>query len=417
MGYAEELERMRAINAQKKAAIEANNAQLESQLNANTAALEKSQAENEAAMLQAQQRQQQDFADLALQYKRDYDAALAEDAALRKQEERGSALMGITEAVANLTNLIGVGYNGASNQQYHSYSKDWMDRADAERKARRNRIDNIRDRQKAMQQQLAQLRSQNAMQYISMRGQDANQRYNAALHTATALAGERNKLAQQEADDANKLANISINQGNADRQFKEQKRARQAQEEETRRHNEESLTATMARYGFVSDKKGGWTKAGSGIGSEKTDFSYDATIDGQHVKLNMNKKTFDQAVNDGRAELKEDAAHMAGYDSWDDMKSEYDKMSAKKRTRKNISPELQQFISQLSNSTVADQNAIAFVNEHRSELNNFNKHLLRVSSSSVNNGMQSQVVTPSAVKDNVEEEVLDANSLDKILGL
>lgn len=262
MGYAEELAKLQAEYAKRNAELDANNKQLAEQLEANKKALEKSQAENEAAMLQAQQRQQQDFADIALQYKRDYDAALAEDAALRKQEERGSALMGITEAVASLTNLIGVGYNGASNQQYHSYSKDWMDRADAERKQRRNRIDNIRDRQKAMQQQLSQLRSQNAMQYISMRGQDANQRYNAALHTATALASERNKLAQQKANDAAALANIAIQQSNADRQFEEAKRARQAQEGETRRYHDENLKAQMARYGYSLDKDGKWVFTG-----------------------------------------------------------------------------------------------------------------------------------------------------------
>ena len=131
MGYAEELAKLQAEQAKRNAAIEENNRQLESQIKSNVDALKAEQQQNEAAMLAAQQRTQQDFADIALQYKRDYDAAVAEDAALQQQEQKRAVWVGATEALANLNNLIGVGSFDSSNQQYHSYSKDWMDHADA----------------------------------------------------------------------------------------------------------------------------------------------------------------------------------------------------------------------------------------------------------------------------------------------
>lgn len=267
MGYAEELAKLQAEQAKRNAEIEESNKQLEAQLKANADALKAVQQQNEAELLAAQQRQQKDFADIALQYKADYDAALAEDEALRQQEQKRAVWVGATEALANLSNLIGVGSFGASNQQYHSFSKDWMDKADADRRLRRNRIDNIRDRQRAMQQQLSQLRSSQAQQYIAMRGQNAGQRYNADMHLATTIAGAKDKLAAQKANDAAQLANVAIAQGNADRQFEEQKRARQAQLQETRRYHNESIAAQMAKAGYSPDRNGGWKytgKTGSG---------------------------------------------------------------------------------------------------------------------------------------------------------
>lgn len=277
MGYAEELAKLQAEQAKRNAAIEENNRQLEAQLQANSDALKAAQQQNEADMLAAQQRQQKDFADIALQYKADYDAAQAEDEALRQQEQKRAVWVGVTEALANLNNLIGVGSFDSSNQQYHSYSKDWMDHADAERRLRRNRLDNIRDRQRAMAQQLAQLRGNQAQQFIALRGQNAGQRYNADMHTAATIAGAKDKLAAQKANDAAQLANITIAQGNADRQFEEQKRARQAQEgarqaqlEETQRYHDATIAANMAKQGYSPDGKGGWKytgKPGGGGGS------------------------------------------------------------------------------------------------------------------------------------------------------
>lgn len=266
MGYAEELAKLQAEQAKRNAAIEESNKQLEAQLKANADALKAVQQQNEAELLAAQQRQQKDFADIALQYKADYDAALAEDEALRQQEQKRAVWVGATEALANLSNLIGVGSFDSSNQQYHSFSKDWMDKADADRRLRRNRIDNIRDRQRAMQQQLSQLRSSQAQQYIAMRGQNAGQRYNADMHLATTIAGAKDKLAAQKANDAAQLANVAIAQGNADRQFNEAVRARKEQEAETRRNNDLDFIAAMARQGYVKDAYGNWIYSGKGSG-------------------------------------------------------------------------------------------------------------------------------------------------------
>lgn len=397
MGYAEELAKLKAEQEKRNREIEANNAALESQLNSNVAALKESQDKNEAEMLAAQQRQQKDFADIALQYKADYDAAQAEDAALRQQEQKRAAWVGTTEALANLTNLIGVGSFGASNQQYHSYSKDWMDKADADRRLRRNRIDNIRDRQRAMAQQLAQLRGNQAQQYIALRGQNAGQRYNADMQLATTIAGAKDKLAAQKANDAAQLANIAIQQGNADRQIGE-----------TRRYHD----AQMAKEGFAPDGNGGWKfvgKPGNGNGNGNGNFfSYDATIDGQFVRLDMkDKKTFDQAVSDGREELRRDVAKMLNVESWDNVKSMVTGKDKKGKQSAKAYGELSAIIKELSGSGKIDNNDIvqSFINDHRSELNNFNKHIQRVASGQAYNGVVD-------INKTVDDEFPTANPAD-----
>ena len=125
-----------------------------------------------------------------------------------------------------------------------------------------------------MAQQMAQLRGNQAQQYIALRGQNAGQRYNADMQLATTIAGAKDKLAAQKANDAAQLANVAIAQGNADRQFEEQKRARQAQEGETRRYHDATITAQMAKAGYSPDSKGGWKytgkPGGSGSGSSST---------------------------------------------------------------------------------------------------------------------------------------------------
>lgn len=380
MGYAEELARLQAEQAKRNAAIEENNKQLEAQLQSNVAALNAAQQQNEADMRAAQQRTQKDFADIALQYKADYDAAVAEDAELRQQEQKRAVWVGATEALANLNNLIGVGSFNASNQQYHSYSKDWMDHADAERRLRRNRLDNIRDRQRAMAQQLAQLRGNQAQQYIALRGQNAGQRYNANTQMATTIAGAKDKLAAQRANDAAQIAQIAIAQGNADRQFEEQKRARLEQEAARRDQLEETQRYHNAT---IAAKNGG--------GSGSSNFSYDARIDGQNVRLDMKKETFDQAVKDGREELRQDVANMLGVKSWDDVKSMVVGKDKKGKESAKVYGELRGIISELSDGGItANSDAVAaFINDHRGELNNFNKHVQRVANSALSNGVES----------------------------
>lgn len=389
MGYQEELAQLKKEQEKRNAAIAAQNEALQAQLNANAQALAQQQAQNEAAIEAEQQRQQQNFADLALQYKKDYDNALAEDAALRQQEDKRAVWTGVTEGLASLANLVGVGSFNSANQTYHSYSKDWMDKADQERRIRRNRIDNIRERQRAMEQQLAQLRGNQNMQLINLRGQNADKRFQIGNQIATTMAGLGREDANRRAADAAQNASMAISQGNAERQFNEAARARQAQEGETQRYHDMQIEAQMARYGYQKGTDGKWSytgKVGSGSGSTiKLALSASGELPEEIIEIKPGSLISLNANIDNVSDL-DDKDKKAIKMVLTATGSEDDK--AKKLTKYAVkSPELRRILRNASVSSAEMQSASS--------------------------------APATSVEDNAVEDrdVLDANALDKILGL
>ena len=113
-----------------------------------------------AAMQRYQQRQNERQADLAgmlLQQRKDFEAQNAQDEEQIKNDVKAARWTGATELAASLANLIGVGSFNAANQQYKQYSQDWMRKADADMRMQRARLDNFRERQRAMQMHINQL--------------------------------------------------------------------------------------------------------------------------------------------------------------------------------------------------------------------------------------------------------------------
>ena len=81
------------------------------------------------AVNDALEQRNQYFADMILQRKAEMDAEKAEYDAEIARAKKASQWTAGTEAVNALVNLIGVG-KGAANQQQHTVSRDWMQKAD-----------------------------------------------------------------------------------------------------------------------------------------------------------------------------------------------------------------------------------------------------------------------------------------------
>lgn len=81
---------------------------------------------------------------------------------IEKANDRAATWTGLTELAASVANLVGVGQGNAVSQQYHSFSQDWMRKADADIKEHRSKMDDLRNRQRAIRQQYDTLELQMA---------------------------------------------------------------------------------------------------------------------------------------------------------------------------------------------------------------------------------------------------------------
>lgn len=115
-------------------------------------------------LVEAQKQRQQSFSDILNAYKTDYDREQQESLNAQKANVRAARWAGATELAASLANLFAVGEGNAVSQVYQPVSQNWMEKAEEESRYRRSRIDDIRQRQRAMEMQMAQMRSEEAMQ-------------------------------------------------------------------------------------------------------------------------------------------------------------------------------------------------------------------------------------------------------------
>lgn len=115
-------------------------------------------------LVESYRQQQNTFADILNSYRADYDREQQESLNAQRANVRAARWAGATELAASLANMFAVGEGGAVSQVYQPVSQNWMQKAEEESRYRRNRMENIRDRQRALQSQIAQLRSQEALQ-------------------------------------------------------------------------------------------------------------------------------------------------------------------------------------------------------------------------------------------------------------
>lgn len=107
-----------------------------------------------------------------------------EDARLNDAAQKKVGWTGALELGANLINMFAVGDGHASNQQYHSYSEDWRREADQKARERRARMDNIRERQKALNLQKIQLQMTGNDKLAQMQAGENAARYQNAMDRA-----------------------------------------------------------------------------------------------------------------------------------------------------------------------------------------------------------------------------------------
>jgi len=121
------------------------------------------------------------FADMVEGYARNIRQAEDEGNAQVAAAQKAAKWTGATELASSIANLIAVGGHNAVSQQYRPYSQDWMRKADQDARINRMRIDNLRERQRAMQGQLANMRINDAAKALELARADAKARYDQGL--------------------------------------------------------------------------------------------------------------------------------------------------------------------------------------------------------------------------------------------
>lgn len=184
--------------------------------------------------------------------------AEVEDAVKYKADLNAAKYTGLTELASSVANMIGVGSFNAANQQYRQYSQDWMRKADQDMRLRRARIDNLRERQRAMQNRLDQLRQSNNLTLLQQQAAEdaarnkyatdrANAQRESALAQAKIIAGANNDAAAARLKGQTAAAEANEQQ----RQFN----ARMGQQAAQHR---ESLEAQYKMRGWKKDGNGNW---------------------------------------------------------------------------------------------------------------------------------------------------------------
>jgi len=171
----------------------------------------------------------------------------------RAREERAAIWTGAGEVAASLANLIAVGGFNAVSQKYHPYQQDWMKKADENWRSNRARIDNMRERQRALKQQMIQMKMNAGstmanfdLGEINARAAAAGKQADAGLKSAVDLAGINGKTAQAVAEAGLKGETTKIT---LDQQEQERK--------DTKAYRDASINLQYDLYGFTTDPKTG----------------------------------------------------------------------------------------------------------------------------------------------------------------
>lgn len=376
---------------------------------ANQQAIEANRQQNQAAI--------NSFADMVEGYARNIRNAEAESAAQVAADQRAARWTGLTEGMASLANLIAVGSGNAVSQQYRPYSQDWMRKADMDARMNRARIDNLRERQRAMQGQLANLRLNDAAKALELARADAKARHDQGLAMSQARYSTTINPLVQAAKNAEEVGKINT-QGAAQvasTALHEQQIAQSAAqhaaslEQRRREHDAAMLAKGYNPDGTINEEAMGKLiaaeqaskKKGSGKNSGN---SYDVTVDGKRYTIDMSDDTFKSALEFGNSDLKKDIARIAGVENWN---------ALKKRTsgKKGDMLEYKEIVDAIEKGGEGSEEIIRrFISNNRDDLNEFNSHLVRVS----NGGRITGVVNagmPTAPADttktlSIDEEIL-----------
>lgn len=160
--------------------------------------------------------------------------AEAENEAETELEQKRAAWTGAGELAAGLVNLFGVGQLGASNQTYHSFSRDWQAQAERNARQRRSRIDNLQARQDSIRMQRQQLLERRLSELLAAERQDQYRAEQAEQRQA-----EQESLAAYRKDSHNEAV-----------------RHNKAMEDNSRDKAKMEAGIKLARYGLKEDDNG-----------------------------------------------------------------------------------------------------------------------------------------------------------------
>lgn len=195
------------------------------------------------------------IAQILLENQNRIEEAEAEDKAETELDQKRAAWTGAGELAAGLVNLFGVGQLGATNQTYHSYSRDWQERAERNAKERRARIDNLKARQDSIKMQRQQLleRRLSEMRAEALQALQAQYREEQAEERqAEREANAQWRADQLEQNDKQWEANIE-HQKNT---LAETTRHNKAMEDNSRDKAKVEAGIKLARYGLKEDESG-----------------------------------------------------------------------------------------------------------------------------------------------------------------
>lgn len=268
------------------------------------------------------------FADIITAEQNRIEAERAKAEEENRANFRAAAWTGAGELANSLINLWGVSRN-AVHQQYHSYSQDWMKKADADLKYNRARLDNLRDRQRAMQERMIQLRMNDAGQTASMANQIAGAKHQGDI----SLAGARYNAAAAPINiryqTAEKAAEAKAKGAVTEASMGQQKEANDAQIglgyarlDETKRQHDD----TMKANGYTPDGKGGWNydaskdSRRSGGGSTKSSDRFYFTHDGRKIPYTMTSNERKQFIEKAYAKVKDMPGFKEEYGEKEDLR-------------------------------------------------------------------------------------------------
>lgn len=346
------------------------------------------------------------FADMVEQYARNIRGAEDEGAAQVAADQRAARWTGATELASSIANLIAVGGHNAVSQQYRPYSQDWMRKADQDARLNRMRIDNLRERQRAMQGQLANMKLNDAAKALELARADAKAkyeqglalagaRYNTTINPLTQAAKNAEAVGKINAQGAAQTADVALGEqriAQSAAQHAASMRARGLNPDGT--INEEAMGKLIAAE---QAQKAGKSGSGSGSGSGN---AYNVQFDGQNVTLRMNKETREQSIRDGKEEFLRDVMAMAGFKGTpeefiqsvneDTIKENYVKNGkTKTRTSDNPNREYRAIVNAITNQD-GDEEAATKINQfyelHRSKMNNVNRRLFTVANGATSFG-------------------------------
>lgn len=171
----------------------------EGDLAAAQAAYDKAEQETLKAVQDENAARNKSFADMVNDY---YAEKKRQEDEMKQREQANmmsSMATGTTELAANIINMLSVGQLHANNQQYKSYSQDWMRKADQDIRDHRHRRDNLGNTLQRLKQQQAQVMAAGRLDDLKARQKKAADDLAAAQEAYNRQQKENEKKAAQDA--------------------------------------------------------------------------------------------------------------------------------------------------------------------------------------------------------------------------